>query len=36
MPKLDVGAELIWGRRELEDDRAGDLRRLHAHVKYSF
>ena len=36
MPKLDIGAELIWGRRELEDAREGDLRRLHAHVKYSF
>ncbi len=36
MPKLDIGAELIWGRRSLENDLDGDLRRLHTHVKYSF
>lgn len=35
-PKLDIGAELIYGQRFLEDDREGDLRRLHTHVKYSF
>ncbi len=35
-PKLDVGAELIFGERFLEDDREGDLKRLHTHVKYSF
>ncbi|HLM52298.1 MAG TPA: DcaP family trimeric outer membrane transporter [Pseudoxanthomonas sp.] len=35
-PKLDVGAELIYGQRFLEDDREGDLTRLHTHVKYSF
>ncbi|MFC7302367.1 DcaP family trimeric outer membrane transporter [Cognatiluteimonas weifangensis] len=35
-PKLDVGAELIWGRRSLEGEADGDLRRLHTHVKYSF
>lgn len=35
-PKLDIGAELIWGERQLEDDREGDLRRLHTHVKFSF
>ncbi|HEY5970594.1 MAG TPA: DcaP family trimeric outer membrane transporter [Pseudoxanthomonas sp.] len=35
-PKLDIGAELIWGQRSLEDDREGDLRRVHTHVKYSF
>ena len=35
-PKLDVGAELIYGQRSLEDDREGDLRRLHTTVKYSF
>lgn len=35
-PKLDVGAELIWGQRSLEDEREGDLRRIHTHVKYSF
>jgi hypothetical protein len=36
LPKLDIGAELIWGRRSLENDAEGDLRRLHTHVKYSF
>lgn len=35
-PKLDLGAELIYGQRSLEDDREGDLRRLHTSVKYSF
>ncbi len=36
LPKLDVGAELIWGRRSLEGEADGDLRRLHTHVKYNF
>jgi len=35
-PKLDVGVELIWGQRSLEDEREGDLHRIHTHVKYSF
>jgi hypothetical protein len=35
-PKLDVGAELIFGQRFLEDEREGDLKRLHTHVKYNF
>ncbi|AKC86493.1 DcaP family trimeric outer membrane transporter [Pseudoxanthomonas suwonensis] len=35
-PKLDIGAEIGWGQRSLEDDRAGDLRRFHTTVKYSF
>ncbi|WDS35072.1 DcaP family trimeric outer membrane transporter [Pseudoxanthomonas sp.] len=35
-PKLDLGAELSWGRRELEDDRAGDIKRIQTSVKYSF
>lgn len=35
-PKLDIGAEIGWGQRELEDDRKGDLRRVHTTVKYSF
>jgi hypothetical protein len=35
-PKLDVGAEISWGQRELEDNRKGDLRRIHTTVKYSF
>ena len=36
LPKLDVGAELIFGNRELESGADGDLRRLHTSVKYSF
>ena len=36
LPRIDVGAELIWGNRELESGVDGDLRRLHMHVKYSF
>ena len=35
-PKLDLGAELIYGQRSLEDDREGDLKRLHTSVKYAF
>lgn len=35
-PKLDLGAELSWGRRELEDDRSGDIKRIQTSVKYSF
>ncbi len=35
-PKLDIGAELILGNRELESGADGDLRRLHTSVKYSF
>jgi len=35
-PKLDVGAEVSWGERVLEDDRKGDLKRIHTTVKYSF
>lgn len=36
LPRLDLGAELIWGQRSLEGEADGDLRRLHTHVKYSF
>ena len=36
MPKLDIGAELIWGNREVESGADGDLRRIHTTVKYSF
>lgn len=36
VPKLDVGAELMWGQRSLEDEREGDLKRLQTTVKYSF
>lgn len=36
LPKWDVGTELIFARRELENGQSGDLLRLHASVKYSF
>lgn len=36
LPKLDVGAELMWATRELENGDNGDLQRLQFHVKYSF
>ena len=36
LPKLDIGAELIWGNRELESGSDGDLRRIHTSIKYSF
>lgn len=35
-PKLDIGAELGWGQRSLEDDREGDIKRLQTTVKYTF
>jgi len=35
-PKWDVGSELIYARRDLENGASGDLIRLHASVKYSF
>ena len=35
-PKLDIGAEIGWGQRELEDDRKGDLTRVQTTVKYTF
>ena len=35
-PKLDLGAELIWGTREIESGLDGDLRRLQTTIKYSF
>jgi hypothetical protein len=35
-PKLDIGAEIGWGQRELEDDRKGDLKRVQTTVKYTF
>ena len=36
LPKLDVGAEIGYGKRELEDEREGDLKRIQTTVKYSF
>ena len=36
LPKIDLGAELIYGEREIESGLDGDIRRLHLHVKYNF
>ncbi len=36
LPKLDLGTELIFGKRELESGAEGELRRLHFHARYSF
>lgn len=36
IPKLDVGAEYIWGQREIESGDKGEISRLQTHVKYSF
>ena len=36
LPKIDIGAELIFGERELENGQSGELDRLHMHVKYNF
>ncbi|ALN94063.1 DcaP family trimeric outer membrane transporter [Lysobacter gummosus] len=36
IPKLDIGAEYIWGQREIETGDKGELNRLQTHVKYSF
>ena len=36
IPRLDIGAELGWGERELENGQQGALKRIHTSVKYSF
>ena len=36
VPKVDVGAELMYGVREIEDGRSGDIRRVQFTTKYSF
>ena len=36
LPKLDLGAELIFAERTLENGAEGELRRLHMHVRYNF
>ncbi|TAA19514.1 hypothetical protein EA658_11730 [Pseudoxanthomonas winnipegensis] len=35
-PRLDVGAELSWARRDLGNDAEGELGRLQTTVKYTF
>lgn len=36
MPKVDVGAELMYGKREIENGNKGDITRLQFTTKYSF
>lgn len=36
LPKIDVGAELMYGKRELESGADGDISRLQFTTKYSF
>ena len=36
MPKVDVGAELMYGKRELESGADGDITRLQFTTKYTF
>jgi hypothetical protein len=36
LPPLSIGGELIYGYKELEDGRDGDLKRLQFSVKYAF
>lgn len=36
LPKLDVGAELIWGEREIVNGTNGDFTRLMLSAKYAF
>ncbi|MCX7557425.1 DcaP family trimeric outer membrane transporter [Xanthomonadaceae bacterium JHOS43] len=36
LPKIDVGAELMFGKRELESGADGDITRLQFTTKYSF
>lgn len=36
MPKVDIGAELTYGVRQIEDGRRGDIARLQFSTKYSF
>jgi len=36
LPKLDLGAELIFAERSIESGADGEMRRLHMHVKYNF
>jgi hypothetical protein len=35
-PKLRFGGELIWGEKELEDGRSGDMSRFQFAAKYAF
>jgi len=36
MPKVDIGAEYMYGVREIEDGRKGDINRVQFTTKYSF
>ena len=36
LPKLDIGAELMWAERKLVDGTDGDFTRLLVSAKYAF
>lgn len=36
VPNIDVGSELLWGRRKIEGGDSGELYRVHSFVRYSF
>lgn len=36
IPRIDIGGEYLWGRRENEDGNTGDARQLQVAVKYRF
>ena len=36
LPKLDIGAEVIWGQRELVNGTDGDFTRFMLSAKYAF
>ena len=36
LPAFDVGAELMYGERELESGASGDMTRLQVFAKYGF
>ncbi len=36
IPRIDIGGEYLWGRRENEDDESGDATQLQFAVKYRF
>ena len=36
LPKVDVGAELMYGKRKVESGEDGDITRLQFTTKYSF
>ncbi len=35
-PRIDIGGELLWGRREDKDGSSGDASQFQASVRYRF